>query len=254
MKKNLVFVFLLILTLFLSSCNQQKKDKEYVQRLVVGTNATYPPYEFINEEGKTIGFDIDLAHALAEKLGKEVDVREFSFDALILNLQKKKIDCILAGMSITPEREERIAMIPYYGSQVTELGLVFWKKAPSCPCNFSQYKFIAAQTGTLQEKFACFLAPSKVKPVESILDLIMEVKYCKSDVAIIGSDLISILKNQFPEIIIIMLPLPDSWKILGNGIGINKENKELIEKVRVAIQELKDGGVIDSLEKKWFNS
>ncbi len=250
MKNNFFFILFLFLITCLSSCS--RKNNESVQKLIVGTNATYPPYEFIDEKGKTIGFDIDLAHALAKKLGKEADIREFSFDALILNLQKKKIDCILAGMSITPEREKKIAMIPYFGNQVKELGLLFWNDIPSCPKDFSHYKFIVVQTGTLQEKFACSLAPSKVKPVDSILDLVMELKYHKSDVAVVGVDLVPLLQKQFPELRVVTISLPDSWKIFGNGIGINKENKDLIKNVTAALQELKEEGVIDSLEKKWF--
>lgn len=250
MKKGLLFIFLLFSLSCLVGCSQQKNED--FKTLIVGTNATYPPYEFIDETGEFVGFDIDLANALAEKLERRADIREFSFDALILNLQKNRIDCILAGVSITPEREEKIAMVPYFGEQVTKLGLLFWNKVPPCPHNFSKYRFIAVQTGTLQEKFVCSLDSVKTKSVESILDLVMELKYNKSDVAVVGPDLIVPLKKQFPEICVVMQPLPKSWKVLGNGIGINKKNKALIQEVNKAILELKEEGVIDSLEKKWF--
>lgn len=250
MKKNFLLIFFLFLLNCLVGCSQQKNKD--LKTLVVGTNATYPPYEFIDETGEVIGFDIDLAYALAEKLGKKADIREFSFDALILNLQKNKIDCILAGVFITPEREEKIAMIPYFGEQVTELGLLFWNKIPPCPYDFSKYKFIAVQTGTVQEKFVCSLDSVKIKSVESITDLVMELKYNKSDVVVVGPDLIGPLKKQFPELCVVMHPLPESWKVFGNGIGINKKNTALIKEVDKAILELKEEGVIDSLEKKWF--
>lgn len=76
------------------------------KKLVIGTNAGYYPFEMIDKDGKMVGYDMDVAAAIAKELGATVEVKQFGFDALIPALQSGKIDMVLAGMTITDERSE----------------------------------------------------------------------------------------------------------------------------------------------------
>ena len=67
-------------------------------KLVVGTSADYPPYESIDADGNFVGFDMDLARAVGEKLGVEVEIQDMPFDTLIASVQEGKIDAIIAAM------------------------------------------------------------------------------------------------------------------------------------------------------------
>lgn len=83
-----------------STIDQVKETK----KLVIGTNAGYYPFEMIDKDGVMVGYDMDVAAAIAKELGAEVEVKQFGFDALIPALQSGKIDMVLAGMTITDER------------------------------------------------------------------------------------------------------------------------------------------------------
>ena len=76
-------------------------------KLVVGTSADYPPYEFHKEiDGKDtiVGFDIDIAKEIAKDMGVEVEIKDMDFDGLLVASQAGKVDLVIAGMNPTPER------------------------------------------------------------------------------------------------------------------------------------------------------
>ncbi|WP_100934636.1 transporter substrate-binding domain-containing protein [Candidatus Chlamydia corallus] len=241
-------VFFFITLLSLTGC-QSKTDPHRVW--IVGTNATYPPFEYVDAQGKVIGFDIDLARVISEKLGKQLEIREFAFDALILNLKKHRIDAILAGMSITPSRQKEIAMLPYYGDEVQELTVVSKRSLETPVFPLTQHSSVAVQTGTFQENYLLSQPGICVRSFDSTLEVIMEVRYGKSPIAVLEPSVGRVVLKDFPNLIATRLELPkESW-VLGCGLGIAKDRPEEIEAVQQAIADLKSEGVIQSLSKKW---
>ena len=80
-------------------------------KLVVGTSADYPPYEFhkqVDGKDQIVGFDIDIAKEVAKDLGVELEVDDMSFDGLLVALQAGKVDMVFAGMTPTDERKHGI--------------------------------------------------------------------------------------------------------------------------------------------------
>ena len=85
---------------------------------VVGTNAEYPPFEYV-ENGEIAGFDAEIIKEAAKRMGIEYKWLNTNFDGLIPALQTKKVDIVIAGMSVTPEREKAVNFsIPYLTSNV----------------------------------------------------------------------------------------------------------------------------------------
>ena len=76
--------------------------------LRIGVEGAYPPFSEIGTDGKLKGFDIDIAHALCERMKANCTLVQAEFDALIPGLRAKKIDAIVASMSITPERKKSV--------------------------------------------------------------------------------------------------------------------------------------------------
>ena len=74
-------------------------------KLIMATNAAFPPYEMTDDEGNVIGIDADIAAAIAEKLGFELVIDDMDFDGALLAVQQGKADMMLAGLSVTPDRE-----------------------------------------------------------------------------------------------------------------------------------------------------
>jgi polar amino acid transport system substrate-binding protein len=107
----LVVISMLAPAISLSGCVEEEKDN----KIIVGTSADFPPFEYTDETGKIIGFDIDLITAILENLNYTVEVKDIGFDSLIPSLQADKIDIIAAGMTITEAREDIIDFSdPYY--------------------------------------------------------------------------------------------------------------------------------------------
>lgn len=243
-------VFIIIFCAFLCVACQKKENQENTLRM--GTNPAYPPYESIDANGQCVGFDVDVGHAIAQKLSKQLVVKEFSFDALILALKQKKIDIVLSGMSITPSRLKEMAMIPYQGEPVKSLCLAFWKKEPLSIGGLDTLGVIAVQVGTYQETYLQQLKNVKIKPLEGNVEIIMDLQHGKSQAAVFEPHIAKAMQERFSELKCVAIPLSEENWVLGNGIGIRKDNTQLIDEVTKAVQELKEEGTIQKLEQKWF--
>ncbi len=247
------FLFLLGL-IALAGCSTTQKNTD---ELIVGTCAGFPPYEEFDKAGGIIGFDIDVAQKIADKLGKKLVVKDMSFDALLVGLKQGKIDMVLAGLSITKARLAEIAMVHYHGKPLKSLPILFWQQIPAGVNSIEDLaqlpnKTVCAQVGTIQEEIISKYAYLNVKNMENIPDLIMDIKHGKSIAAVIEPMVVVELQKQMPEIKVMELPLKEDEQSLGHGIGMNKNNKELIAVVEKTVAQLKQAGVIDELEQKWF--
>jgi len=120
-------------------------------KLVVGTSADWPPYEYV-DNGKIVGIDIDIARKIAEKLGVDLEVRDMKFSALIEAVKRGDIDIVIADMSITPEREKQVLFsIPYQADS----SVVIAKRGSQIKSvEDLKGRAIGVQVGTVQEDWA----------------------------------------------------------------------------------------------------
>ena len=171
---------------------------------MVGTNSGFPPFEIVDENGELVGFDVDLARHIAQALGKKLEIKDMSFDALIVALQQGKIDCAIAGISITKSRQQEIALIHYLGKPLTKLPLLFWKEIPANIKNISDLshydnKTVCAQAGTIQQEIISGYQGIEVKCLENTADLIMDIKYGKSIAAVLEPKVAYALQAHYPK-------------------------------------------------------
>ena len=132
---------------------QEIKDKG---KLVMGTSADYPPYEWhLIKDGKDeiIGFDIDIAQAIADELGVELEVKDMAFDGLIPALSTGKIDMIIAGMNATEERKQSVDFTDVYYTQ-TDIVVIRKEDADKFTSEDSlKTAALATQKATVQETY-----------------------------------------------------------------------------------------------------
>lgn len=225
--------------------------------LVVGLQSGYPPFEFMDTKGKIVGFDVDVAGLIAEKLEKTLIIKDMEFEGEILSLKQGKIDLIMSGMNITPSRLKEILMVPYHGEAATNLSLIFWKEIPQDVSSIEDIAklpnpSISVESGAIPETYMSRHQEIHTKSFQGALAPLMDVKYGKSVANLVEPDVAEYLKKQHPEIKILSIPLPKEESILGFGIGIKKENQELFQQIQQIIHELKASGELKELEDKWF--
>lgn len=225
--------------------------------LTIGLQSGYPPFEFRNADGKIVGFDLDLGERIASKLGKVLVVKDMEFEGEILSLKQGKIDLILSGMNITPSRLKEITMVPYHGNQATSLSLIFWKEVPPGIHSIEDIAklpkpVVSVQSGAVSDAYLSRYPSIIAKSFEGALAPLMDVKFGKSMANLVESDVAEYLMKKHPEIKVLDVPLSKEDAILGFGIGIKKENKDLELKVSKIIHELKDSGELKQLADKWF--
>lgn len=245
--KKMIFIFTSLLLLF--GCSPTEKDPN---ELIVGTNALYYPFEF-KENGELKGFDIELAHLFGKTLDKKVTLIDMDFDALIISLKQNKIDMIMAGMSITPERENAIIMVPYQGKGSEQLYLAYLNQTPLEKDLSDPSIKIAAATGTYEAKyFKDNYANIELKTLDNYADMMLELKAGKIDAILLEPHNFNGLKRKNTDLAYISFDVPEDKRGKGNGIGIKKGNDALAKTIKNALETLKASGEYQSLEAKWF--
>lgn len=256
-KKNFIILAIilpLVIFVFKSSKTIEPPSSE---KLIVGLQSGYPPFEFMNANGEIVGFDVDVAKWIAEKMSKQLVIRDMEFEGEILSLKQGKIDLIISGMNITPSRLKEIAMVPYHGEAATSLSLIFWKEIPTGVHSLEDIATlpnaaISVESGAIPETYMNRYPHIPTKSFQGALAPLMDVKYGKSVANLVEPDVAEYLQKQHADIKILNVPLSKEDTILGFGIGIKKENQELLQQVQQIIYELKASGKIKQLENKWF--
>ena len=123
----LMFAMIMVMGI-LAACgtsnNDSANDKESANGdekkvLMMGTSADYPPFEYVEtaKSDEIIGFDIDVAKAITEKLGYEFEVKDIDFNGLVPSLENGTVDFVLAGMSPTEERKKTVISVIFIINQ-----------------------------------------------------------------------------------------------------------------------------------------
>lgn len=215
-------------------------------KIVLGTAADYPPYEFhkqIDGDDKIVGFDVEIAKAIAKDLGVEIEIKDMKFDGLLAALKADKIDFILAGMVPKPERKESVDFsIPYY--QAEQKILIKAEDADKVKTvdDLKGFK-IGAQKSTVQEEIALTKIPdAKVKSLSKITDLVLELKNNKVNGLVLVGPVAKAYADKNDDLIV---PEISFGQEDGVAVAVNKGNTELLEEINKSLQSMLDKGQID---------
>ncbi|TQR12810.1 transporter substrate-binding domain-containing protein [Psychrobacillus soli] len=259
--KNKLFMAMLVLVIALLAACGTKSDNEKSSGsegtsedkkvLVMGTSADYPPFEYVDtaKGEEIIGFDIDLANLIGEKLGFEVKVENIDFNGLIPAIQAGKVDFVLAGMTPTPDRDKVVDFSNPYNETVQ---MVVTKKDSGIEkVEDLAGKTVGAQISSIQEELANELATTVDMKVESrnlIPEVVQELMTKRFDAAII-EDIVAenyVERNADLTYFPVVVDDPDF------KAAVFPEGSELKAQFDQAIQELTDSGKIEELREKWF--
>jgi polar amino acid transport system substrate-binding protein len=223
-------------------------DKDVV---VVGTESTYPPYEFRDENNELKGFDIDLMEAIADKAGFKIEWQDMPFDSLIPALISNKIDIIAAGLSATPERAERVAFsIPYEISLST---FIVKKGNDSIKAvEDLKGKTVTAQLGTVQETYSKGLEDVHVKAFQKFDDCVREVALGRADATLMDKPVALKFVKQKDFEGKVQIAFDQEITGAGKALAMNLGEEKLIAAVNKALEKMEQTGELQELKEKWF--
>lgn len=264
-KKVLIFMLSAMLVFMMAGCqsknagssSSQKKELSSIDKIkqagkiVVGTESTFPPFESIDpKDGKTvIGFDMDIAKAVADKLGVKLEIKDMEFKGLLGALPTGMIDFVAAGVNITDERKAQadFSEAYYKGGQV----LVVSENNNSINSAADMKgKNIGAQLGTTSEKAAQTINGINYKALDKVDQLMLQVKNGSLDGVVVDDTVGVQYSKSLGGLKIIKVPELNSGDN-GMGIAVKKGNTELLKVINDTINELKSNGQYDKLIDKW---
>ncbi len=247
MKKFLVMLLtvLVVFSVFSQTLVQiQKRGK-----LIVGTEPTFPPFEFVDEKNQIIGFDIDIAQELAKRLNVKLEIVSLPFDSLIPALQQGKIDLIIAGMTITEERSKVVDFSkPYFNANQA---IVVRKASGFLPKTFEDLvgKKVAVQLGTTGDLVVSEISGINVVRFQKFTDAFLELQNGRVDAVVLDEAPAKSYVNKFSKILTLSTVI-DTGETY--GIAVRKGNKELLNFVNQTLDILKSNKTYDKLLSKWF--
>lgn len=219
----------------------------------VGTHPTFAPFEFVDKDGKVVGFDIDLITAIAKANGDDVVIESMPFDGLIPAMLTGNIDTIIAGMTITDARKKRVDFTEgYYNSNLSIL-IKKDKETEYTSADALKGKPICVQIGTTGHAFAETISPDNIKALNNESDGIMELNNGGCE-ALINDRPVNLYYLQKSKLTSIVEFADPKFKENADefGIAVRKGNDELLEKLNAGFEKIKASGELDALHVKWF--
>lgn len=218
----------------------------------VGTESTYPPYEFRDKDNNLQGLDIELAETILGDLGKKIEWVDMPFDSLIPALMSGKIDLIAAGMSATPERAKRVSFTDPYEISLSSF-LVASDNGDMKTLDSLKGKIVAVQLGTVQDTYATTLPGVTVKRFQKFDDCVREVVIGRADATFMDRPVANefLKAKDFEGKIVIAF----DQEITGAGkaLAIRLDDGAFLDSVNGVMTSMKDSGKLEEMRNKWMN-
>ena len=249
--KRQVKILALILSLVMcvaifAACGEKKEDEK---KIVFGTNAEFPPFEFVTSKGiigEFDGIDIAIADKIAKDNGMSAEISNMEFDSLLVALKNGQIDAAIAGMTVTEKRKKSVNFsTPYY--KATQVMIV--KKdsdiAKATDMKDKKIAVIQGYTGEICVKDMGYEYISFKKGTDAILELVND----KADVVVIDSATAGkyVSDNKGLKIV-------EDAKAFASeeyAIAVAKGNDELLEKINKSLEKMLEDGTISELAAKY---
>ena len=220
-------------------------------KLVLGTSADYPPFEFhtmIDGKDEIVGLDIEIVKYIADELGVELEIKDMDFDKLLGGLSTGMLDIVIAGMNPDSEREKEANFTDIYYE--ADLSVLVNKEDASKITMMEDLdgKSIGVQIGTTQENIAkTKVKDADVKSLSTNPDIVMNLKTKKIDCAIMETPVAKSFANTNDDLMLVE-GLNIDTEPEGMAIAVRKGNDELTEKLNEILDKAKSKGLID----KWL--
>lgn len=213
--------------------------------LTVGTNAEFPPFEYVDDNGDADGFDIALIKAVGEKLGVSVEVENMEFDSLVSSIGNK-IDVAIAGMTVTDERKESV---DFSNSYYDALQYVIVPEGSEIS-SFDDLagKAIGVQLGTTGDFIASDdVEGASVSQYNKAVDAVNDLINGRVDCVIIDKNPALVFEAQFSGQVKALDGAQFNFEVENYAIALPKGDAALADQINAALEEIKADGTFDQL-------
>lgn len=215
------------------------------------TEASYPPFEFVDANNKIQGFDVDLANALCREMNATCTFTNQAFDSLIPSLKFRRFDAVMAGMDITPEREKQVLFSnAYYDNSA----LFIAQKGKIVDVDALKGKRVGVQNGTTHQKYLTEKM-SNVNTVsyDSYQNAILDLKNGRIDAVFGDTAVVNEWLKQNANLAPVGEKVTDkSYFGAGLGIAVRQGNTDLQSQFNSALDKVKSDGAYKAIYNKWF--
>lgn len=247
--KALALVLALVMLLcMLSACAKKQTAVEKIKaagKIVMLTNAAFPPFEYLGDDNKPAGVDVELAQAIADELGVKLEVIDMDFDAIVTAIQSGQGDIGVAGMTNTEERRKSIDFSVDYVS-TTQMIIVQEGSAIKTADDLAG-KTIGVQMGTTGDLFATdMIDDASMMRFKTGPDAGLALQNGQIEAIVIDAMPAAQIAAAGSGLVVLEEPLTEEQY----AIAIAKENTDLKEVVDKVLQKLLADGTIDALIAK----
>ena len=259
MKKKLLMISVAAVMIFtmlaFAGCgSSDSEDTASKDTIIIGLDDTFAPMGFRDEDGNLVGFDIDLANAVAKELGMKAEFKPIDWDAKEMELKAGTIDCVWNGMSITPEREESMALSnKYLNNKIVLMAMKDSDTDVKKSTDLADMKIgTQADSSALEmlkknESYDKF--KDNISEYKTYDAAILDLKAGRVDVIAVDQVLGEYTNNNLEG------AMKECTYSRGDDyyvIGFAKDNTELRDKVNDAIKATIDSGEAEKISKEWF--
>lgn len=218
---------------------------------IVGTSADFPPFEYV-QNGKYVGFDMDLINTIAKTEGFNVEIRDMSFDSLIPALRSGVIDLAVAGMTITKDRAKVVDFSDPYWFADQDV-IVNKGSKYTVTVLFGNHK-IGVQTGTTGDLWVSdnllkpgLIKQNNLKRYQSFIYSLQALLNGAVDAVVLDSPVAERFAQMKPVKVVATLITGESY-----GMAVKKGNSKLIDQINDGLKRLKASGEMSKLIDKYF--
>ena len=215
-------------------------------KLTMSTNAEFPPYESTDDAGQFIGIDVEIAQAIADKLGLELQIDDMDFDAALLAAQNGKSDIVMAGVTV---KEERLAVMNFSDSYSTGVQSVIVKEGSEVTLDNLGDHMIGTQRGTTGNIYCSDdYGDEHVVAYDNGITAVQALVNGQVDAVVIDDAPARSLVAANNGLVI----LDTEYAVEDYAIGISKSNTGLLDAVNSALAELKADGTVQGIVDKYI--
>src|SRR5690606_15491740 len=256
MKRTTLTLIVLLLVLVLAACQQGGDDSHLAEireagKMVVGTSADYPPFEYVDENGEFAGFDIELIQEIGRRMDLEVEIQDMPFDSLLAAVQEGKIDLSISAFNYDEERDQSVDFTePYYIAEDAILVAEEFAGTIDAPEQLADY-VVGTQTGTTQDGWvtenlvdAGLMDEANLFRYERIDQAALDLQAGRIDAILMESVVARTLAEDMGGLKVVFEGQVSSGPV---NIVIPEGDAELQEALNEVIAELQEEGFIDEL-------